>query len=97
MSQIIPFLNSDFVNLLKIVLGIGIMLSSIYRLWRLDVKVNKLGYAFLHLTTMLGAWEFVAGDPWGPLLILASVAIQHALTAKGWSEKAPDITLKECK
>ena len=96
MSQIIPFFSSDFVNLLKIVLGIGIMLSSLYRLWRIDLKKHKVWYAVLHMVTMWGAWEFVAGDPWGPMLMLVSIAIQHGITARNWSEQAPDVALREC-
>ena len=91
------YVELNLLDILTVMIGSGVIISCMYRVWRLDIKINKCGYVALHLLTMLAAWLFIAGNSWGPLLLLAAVALQHLLTAKGWRDRAPDITLRASK
>lgn len=97
MSEIVPFLPEALARWLVVLMGLGIMGSSLWRIYKIDLKVNKYSYAFLHGFTVLGGFGCVTDDPWGPFLVLLSVSIQHFVTDKLWRLNTPDTALKGSK
>lgn len=95
MRDWLSFVPPWALGLLTFVLGVVVLVMVYIRMRQLDLKVDRLGWVVGFLLILAGVYWTLAGDPWGPTLLLAGMLVQQILSRGQWRHGAtPDQMLK---
>ena len=95
MRDWLSFIPMWALGLLTLALGLLVMYSLYVRMRQLDIKVDRLGWVVAFSLILAGVFWTLAGDPWGPALLLAGVLVQQMLSRALWRDGCtPDQIIK---